>query len=83
MAKLPLTPRAEFLSLLTAGLDEKSLAGPATEDAAAAVAERLFGSPSESAAMPRGETLRDIYAEVIDSDRFRAACGRICASYAW
>jgi len=84
MAKLPLTPPEKFLSLLTAGMDEKTLAAPATESAAAAVSARLFGSSSAPLVMPgRGQTIRDTYASVIDSDRFRAACGRICASYAW
>jgi FkbM family methyltransferase len=83
MAKLPLTPAGQFLSLLTAGLEEKSLAAPATADAAVAVSERLFGSPAAPRITARRQTIRDLYASVIDSDRFRAACGRICASYAW
>jgi len=84
MAKLPLTPGAEFLARLTAGFGENALAAPATERARSAVSERLFG-PS-TAPLPiaaHGQTIRDAYADVIDSDRFRAACGRICASYAW
>jgi hypothetical protein len=60
------------------------LAAAATEGAIAAVTERLFGAPTEPRdLMIRGPTIRDIYVSVIDSDRFRAACGRICASYAW
>jgi len=83
MAKLPLTSRETFLSLLTAGLDEDSLAAPATEKSLAAVTERLFGRAGGPAVAGRGQTVRDAYANLIDSDRFRAACGRICASYAW
>lgn len=83
MAKLPLTPPEKFLSLLTARLDEKSLTAPATETSAAAVAERLFGPAAGPSSAGRGQTVRDVYANVVDSDRFRAACGRICASYAW
>jgi len=84
MAKLPLTPRERFFSLLTTGLDEKSLSAPATEGTVTAVSERLFGnSAGVPAARAGGQTIRDVYASVIDSDRFRAACGRICASYAW
>jgi len=84
MAKLPLTGPEKFLSLLTAGIDAKTLAAPATASAAAAIALRLFGASSEPPAIAgRGQTIRDLYASVIDSDRFRAACGRICASYAW
>jgi hypothetical protein len=30
-----------------------------------------------------GASVRDVYARLIDSDRFRAACGRISAGYAW
>jgi hypothetical protein len=83
MAKLPLTRREEFLSLLTAGLDEISLAAPATGKSVAAVTERLFGVAAGGTLAGHGQTVRDVYANVIDSDRFRAACGRICASYAW
>jgi len=84
MAKLPLTRPEKFLSLLTAGIDEQTLAAPATERAASAVAARLFGPASAPLATDgRERTIRDLYASVIDSDRFRAACGRICASYAW
>ena len=43
MAKLPLTPQAELLNLLTAGLAPEALAGPATEAAIAAISSRLFG----------------------------------------
>jgi FkbM family methyltransferase len=83
MATLPLTPPGQFLSLLTAGLDEKSLSSPATESTIAAVTERLLGPAAGPTIAGRAQTVRDVYAKVIDSDRFRAACGRICASYAW
>jgi len=29
------------------------------------------------------ETIREAYRRIIDSDAFRASCGRIAASYAW
>jgi FkbM family methyltransferase len=84
MATLPLTPAATFFSLLTAGMSEDVLSAPATESAVAAVSERLFGAATGPLdTVMRGQTIRDIYESVIDSDRFRAACGRICASYAW
>jgi hypothetical protein len=83
MAKLPLTRREQFLALLTAGLDENSLAAPATEKSVAAVTQRLFGQEAGPIMAGHGRTVRDVYANVIDSDQFRAACGRICASYAW
>ena len=81
MAKLPLTPPDELLALLTAGLAPQALAAPATVGDVAAIAERLFdsgpGAPTSAA------SIRDAYVRLIDSDRFRAACGRICASYSW
>jgi hypothetical protein len=33
--------------------------------------------------LPANQRLRDVYAALIDSEPFRAACGRISASYAW
>ena len=85
MAKLPLTPQAELLNLLTAGVAPEALAGPATDSAIMAISSRLFGpGPHALPEPPRGgESMRDVYARFIDSDRFRAACGRISASYAW
>ncbi len=47
--------------------------------------ERLFGPSAavqQIAAQP-DESIRDVYRRIIDSDAFRAACGRIAASYAW
>jgi hypothetical protein len=81
MAKLPLTPPDELLALLTAGLAPQALAAPATAGDVAAIAERLFGAGPD--APTSAASIRDAYARLIDSDRFRAACGRICASYSW
>jgi FkbM family methyltransferase len=84
MARLPLTPPETFLSLLTAHLDEKTLSGRATTGAAAETSRRIFGPSADPIAIEaRDATVRDIYRAIIDSDRFRAACGRIAASYAW
>jgi FkbM family methyltransferase len=83
MATLPLTHPEKFLVLLTAGLDTAALTAPATETTAAAVSSRVFGATPYAADLHTGETVRDVYARIIDSDRFRTACGRICASYAW
>ena len=33
--------------------------------------------------LPLAPRLRDVYAAIIDSERFRIACGRISASYSW
>ena len=33
--------------------------------------------------LPAEATVRDLYAALVETDLFRAACGRISASYAW
>ena len=81
MAKLPLAPPDDLLALLTAGLAPQALAAPATAGDIATIAERLFGCGSD--APTSAASIRDAYARLIDSDQFRAACGRICASYSW
>ncbi len=81
MATLPLTPPARMLALLTAGLSPQALAAPASAADIAAIAERLFGFGP--AAPVAAGTIREAFARLIDSDPFRAACGRICASYSW
>jgi hypothetical protein len=82
MAKLPLTPPETFLSLLTARLDGKTLASHAAAGDAAEVSRLIFG-PSATPIATNADTVRGIYREIIDSEPFRAACGRIAASYAW
>ena len=84
MAALPLTDRAVFFDALTACIPD----GPATLANVAAIAARLFGrhpasQPRAQITMTRGETIHDVYAKLIESDAFRAACGRIAASYSW
>jgi len=81
MAKLPLAPPDDLLALLTAGLAPQALAAPAAASDVAAIAAHLFGSGPD--APTSAASIRDAYLSVIDSDRFRAACGRICASYSW
>ena len=81
MAKLPLAPPDDLLALLTAGLAPQALAAPAAASDIAAIATQLFGSGPD--APTSAASIRDAYLSVIDSDRFRAACGRICASYSW
>jgi FkbM family methyltransferase len=83
LAKLPLMDRAALLDLLTTGLSD--LDRPANATDVAAIAERLFGrSPAlQQIIAPQGASRRDIYRQIIDSDDFRASCGRIAASYAW
>ena len=81
MAKLPLAPPDDLLALLTSGLAPQALAAPAAASDVAAIAAHLFGSGPD--APTSAASTRDAYLSVIDSDRFRAACGRICASYSW
>jgi len=81
-AKLPLMDRSVLLDMLTAGAP--GLDQPASASDIAAVTARLFASPApQQTVPPTGQTIRDIYLQIIDSDAFRASCGRIAASYAW
>jgi FkbM family methyltransferase len=82
MSKLPLIDRATLLDLLT--VDINDLDRPASASDIAAVMARLFGSPApQQMPTPQGKTIREIYRQILDSDAFRASCGRIAASYAW
>lgn len=85
MTKLPLAGRDALLAMLTADIPPAALAGRATAAGIDAVVERLFGHPSavQQAVLADAETIRDVYRKIIDSDAFRASCGRIAASYAW
>jgi FkbM family methyltransferase len=87
MTRLPLLERGLLLDLVTAESPAAALEQLAgTADVAQAVA-RLFGPEAtlsaEELQLPAAARLREVYAALIDSDRFRAACGRISASYAW
>jgi hypothetical protein len=82
MAKLPLMDRNALLDVLTVGIADLDRA--ATHSDIAAITARLFGSSAPQQSAPQGgESIRDIYWQIIDSDAFRASCGRIAASYAW
>jgi FkbM family methyltransferase len=86
MATLPLTDRGVLVDALTAGVPD--LDRPATAADVAGVLARLFGAPpalqqSCDVSVTGRETIHDLYAKVIESDAFRAACGRIAASYSW
>ena len=88
MTRLPLFDPDTLVDLLAAGLPPGSLEGAAGPADALAACERLFGSADALRAaaelcVPAGATLRDVYRQIVASDRFRAACGRISASYAW
>ena len=79
--------RAALFDMLTAGTAD--LDRPASASDIAAMTARLFGSAAaqqsarQQSAPQAGETIREIYRRIIDSDAFRASCGRIAASYAW
>ena len=85
MATLPLTDRTVLVDMLTAGVPD--LDRPATAADVAAITARLFGAAPAlqhgDIAVTGRESIHDVYAKVIESDAFRAACGRIAASYSW
>lgn len=82
MAALPLMDRGAMLETLTAGVVDPGRVASAAD--AAAIATRLFGPAAAQQIAPQhGEAIRALYRRIIDSDAFRASCGRIAASYAW
>jgi FkbM family methyltransferase len=85
MVRLPLLGAAAHLKLLTAGLSPTELDRPATAADAAAIATRLFGDDRQRAQpeLHRSATIHDLYRVFAATEQFRAACGRISASYAW
>lgn len=87
MVRLPLIERETLVALLTTDLPAESLGKTATEADIAAAAERLFGHIPQSEWLSElrqpHATIRDVYAQLVETDRFRTACGRISASYAW
>ena len=87
MTRLPLLERDLLIELLTGDIAPSALEQPAAANDLERAVERLFGPKAavsrENLKLPPAPRLRDIYAALIDSDEFRAACGRISASYAW
>ncbi len=88
MVRLPLLEGEAMMSLLTAGLPAADLGKIVTAADIALAHERLFGGPPSAAwvaelALSRDATTRDLYLHIFACERFRAACGRISASYAW
>ena len=75
------------MELLTAGLAAAELDRRAEAADLAHIWARLFGpAPSPALAdlkLPADASVRDLYAAVVESELFRAACGRISASYGW
>jgi FkbM family methyltransferase len=87
MTHLPVLDRAHLVELLTAGLAGAELDRPAEEADLKHIWGRLFGpqAPPDLAKLrlPAGASVRCLYGAIAESDLFRAACGRISASYSW
>ncbi len=88
MVHLPLLDRPVLLELLTADLAAADLDRQADPTDIARAGERLFGAglgieAIQGLQLPPQATLREVYVALIGTDAFRAACGRISASYAW
>jgi len=81
LAKLPLMDRDTLSDLLTRGVE--GLDRPARAADIVAIEQCLFGSAAAQQIAPQHETIREAYRRIMDSATFRAACGRIAASYAW
>ncbi len=84
MVRLPLLDAGTLTELL-AGSPATDLDRPATPADTAVIRERLFGPVLSGANSPlhRNATIREFYADLLGSEPFRAALGRISASYAW
>ncbi|MGN6469042.1 MAG: FkbM family methyltransferase [Rhizobiaceae bacterium] len=87
MTHLPLLGRDLLLERVIADISCAALEQAAGADAIAAATERVFGPEGRLSGaglkLPPAPKLREVYAALLDSDEFRAACGRISASYAW
>jgi FkbM family methyltransferase len=87
MTRLPVLDRGLIVELLSAGLPAAELDRRAGEADLAHIWARLFG-PAPAPALthlklPPDANVRGLYAAIAESDLFRAACGRISASYGW
>jgi FkbM family methyltransferase len=85
MTHLPVLDRGLLVELLTAGLAAAELDRRAQAGDLARIWADLFGPQAAPAnlRLAPDATLRELYAEIAESDLFRAACGRISASYGW
>jgi FkbM family methyltransferase len=91
MTRLPVLDRSLLLELLTAGIPAAELDRRADDTDATQILARLFGpdmAPKnrgiiDGLKLPAGASVRTLYAAIAETDEFRAACGRISASYGW
>lgn len=87
MLRLPLLPPEVLCQVLMADLPAGTLEQAASGADIGLAIERVLGPNAEPALeqidLPAAPRLRDVYLAIIDTDQFRAACGRISASYAW
>jgi FkbM family methyltransferase len=88
MTHLPVLDRALLVELLTAGLPASELERPAEAADVARIWGQLFGAEAAPPLLaqlesPAGASVRELYGAIAQTDLFRAACGRISASYGW
>jgi hypothetical protein len=87
MIRLPLLQRDFLCQMLTADIPAATLESPAGAQEIARAIERTLGPRAalapEDLKLPAAPCLRDVYAAIVETDHFCAACGRISASYAW
>jgi FkbM family methyltransferase len=88
MTDLPLLDSDLLFEMLTMEIARDLLDAPAGQQEIASAVERVFGPAAAATAterlhLPNAPNLGDIYHAIVASDEFRAAAGRISASYAW
>lgn len=87
MTRLPVFDRAVVVELLTQGLPPAELDRRAEDADIERAWVRLFGSAAPpqmgDLRLSSDASVRSLYAAIAESDEFRAACGRISASYGW
>jgi FkbM family methyltransferase len=88
MVRLPLMSSDTMVERLIKGIDPTALDRPAQPSDVAAAHHRLFGRSavpgwSTSLGLASSSTVRDVYRSAVETDPFRAACGRISGSSAW
>jgi hypothetical protein len=87
MTRLPVLDRGLLVELLTAGLTSAELDRRAQAADLARIWADLFGPQAApeltNLRLPPDASIRGLYAAIAESDLFRAACGRISASYGW